>query len=83
MNLKVKANRQMRIKAQGADGGLDPTIRKPSLEDSVRLAPRPGHFTPPEKSGTNYAGGWVGFVAFWTSLTGIRSPDRTVLLLYV
>jgi len=36
----------MPMKAQRAEGGLTYTIRKPSLEDSVWLAPRPGRFTP-------------------------------------
>ena len=45
MNLKVKANREMRMEARRVEGGLAPTIRKTSLEDSVWLAPRPGRFT--------------------------------------
>jgi hypothetical protein len=40
MSLKVKANREMPVKTQRAEGGLTYTIRKPSLEDSL------GRFTP-------------------------------------
>jgi hypothetical protein len=88
MNLELKTNQEMHMKAQKAEGGLAPSIRKTSLEDSLRLAPRPGRFTPWKDPVPNVQ------EAEWASLNSGRHPPgfdhRTVkpaaniiILLYV
>jgi hypothetical protein len=56
----VKYSRYRPEQAQRVDRGIALPFLDPGARRGGWSAPRPGRFTPRERPGTHYTGGWVG-----------------------